>query len=168
MLTYEYGAVIALIEPDDNLVICEVPDDVITAAEVAETCGVTDTNKYAYLSPQEYSLAHFLYEEGFGIPSGGVVSYDMDKAKKQAKEFLIRELGIHAPGILPGKFPRLLMILQASLAPEDRHVDFVSHFNTLKTEFDGMANKFTQIDNATTPSELVAVFDPRNVTPFPN
>lgn len=168
MLTYEYGAVIALIEPDDNLVICEVPDDVITAAEVAESCGVTDTNKFAYLSLQDYSLAHFLYEEGFSISPTGVVSYDMEKAKKQAKDFLIRELGIQAPGILPGKFPRLLMILQASLAPEDRHADFVSHFNTLRTEFDGMASKFTQINSATTPSELAAVFDPRNVTPFPN
>jgi len=170
MINFTHGAVIVTIEPDDSesyLVICEVPNDTITPAEVAESCNVTDPNKFAYLSLEDWSLEHFLYEEGFTLSPTGDVSYDMDKAKAQAKRLILRELDINGPSLVPGRFPRLLMILQASLAPEDRNADFVNQFNTLKSEFDTTQSTISQALNATNPSELVAVFDPRNVTPFP-
>lgn len=89
-----------------------------TAAELAESYGITDPALYAEFADTDFDPACYLYVNCFTL-SGGVVGFDLNEAKTIADNIINQQSNEQAKAILAG-LSYDVYVAQSSLPKEQR------------------------------------------------
>lgn len=129
----------------------------VTAAEIAESFNITDTNLYDEVADDAFTYDECYFVKGFDV-SGGTATFDLADAKEQAKVSALIALNKESENAR-GLISTAVLNSQAALDPNNRSAFAQTAIDAINAKVTDYLSRLSNIDGAADAAALKAVTD---------